>query len=347
MDFGCSPGLKSQSMNSATATTSDRDAFERLIQPYRSELHAHCYRMLGSVHDAEDALQDALLRAWRGLPRFEGRSSLRSWLYRIATNSCLRLIERRPRRVLPIDHGPPADPHGELAEPLVESVWLEPYPDAEIEDTFAATEARFDQRESIELAFAAALQHLPARQGAVLILRDVLGFSGAEVAEALDTTPTAVYSTLQRAHKTVEERLPAQSQQATMRTIGDARLSELVDSFVAAWERGDVEQIVAMLTDDATMAMPPRPSWYRGREAIGAFLAQRPLAGGRLRRLVPVQANGQLAFGAYVWDRATGRLEAHAIQLLTLAPDGRIEAISAFMGAEMIAPFGLPADPLA
>jgi RNA polymerase sigma-70 factor (ECF subfamily) len=245
-------------MNSIPANTTDRDSFQELVEPYRSELHAHCYRMLGSAHDAEDALQDSLLRAWRGLPQFEGRSSLRSWLYRIATNSCLRLIERRPRRVLPIDYGPAADAHDELAEPLVESVWIEPYPDAAIADGFAAPEARYEQRESVELAFVAALQQLPARQRAVLILRDVLGFSGAEVAEALDTTPAAVYSALQRAHKTVDERRPTYSQQATLRALGDARVSELVERYIDAWERGDVEAIVAMLSEDATLAMPPR-----------------------------------------------------------------------------------------
>src|SRR4051795_12604475 len=193
-----------------------------LVEPYRAELHAHCYRMLGSVHDAEDALQEALTSAWRALPRFEGRSSLRSWLYKIATNACLKLLERTPRRVLaeeyapPADPGaarprlggappPPADPGAARAEPLTEIPWLGPYPDV-----------AYEQRESIELAFIAALQHLPPRQRAVLILRDVLGFSGAEVAETLDTTPESVYSLLQRAHKTVEERLPAQSQQATL-----------------------------------------------------------------------------------------------------------------------------------
>src|SRR4051812_11548969 len=174
--------------------------------------------MLGSPQDGEDALQDALLRAWRGLPRFEGRSSLRSWLYTIATNACLKVIERRPKRVLPIDYGPAADPHDGPGEPLVESVWVEPYPDERLalQDGFAAPEARYEQRESVELAFVAALQHLPARQRAVLILREVLGFSGAEVADALDTTPASVYSALQRAHKTVDERLPEQSQQATL-----------------------------------------------------------------------------------------------------------------------------------
>src|ERR1700755_210641 len=184
-----------------TAPARTEDEFRRLVEPHRAELHAHCYRMLGSSHDAEDALQDALLRAWRGLPQFEGRSSLRSLLYRIAANSCLRLIEGRPKRVLPIDYGPQSDAHDNPASPLVESVWIEPYEDAVIADGFAAPQARYQRRESVELAFVAALQHLPARQRAVLILRDVLGFSGAEVAETLETTPSAVYSTLQRAQK--------------------------------------------------------------------------------------------------------------------------------------------------
>src|SRR5438876_9861964 len=199
----------------------DQDAYGRLVEPYRTELHAHCYRMLGSVHDAEDALQEALLRAWRGLSRFEGRSSLRSWLYTIATNASLNAIEKRPKRVLPIDYGPPADPHGGPGEPIVESVWVEPYPDEVLglEDGFAAPEASYEQREGVELAFVAALQHLPANQRAVLILREVLGFSAKEVAETLQTTVASVNSALQRARASVEARVPAQSQQETLRSV--------------------------------------------------------------------------------------------------------------------------------
>src|SRR5437868_2278741 len=209
----------------AGARRGEEVAFQRLLEPYRPELHAHCYRMLGSVHDAEDALQDVLLRAWRGLGRFEGRSSLRSWLYTIATNACLNLIARRPKRVLPIDYAPAADPHGGPGEPIVESVWVEPYPDEMLglEDGFAAPDARYEQRESVELAFIAALQHLSATQRAVLILREVLGFSAREAAESLDTTVASVNSALQRARKTVGERRPEQSQQATARTLGDDR----------------------------------------------------------------------------------------------------------------------------
>jgi RNA polymerase sigma-70 factor (ECF subfamily) len=212
-------------------------SFDEVTEPYRAELYAHCYRMLGSVQDAEDALQDALLRAWRALPRFKGRSSLRSWLYRIATNSCLRLIERRPKRVLPIEYGPQSDPHDDLAPPLAESVWIESYPDSALGEEFASPDARYEQRESVELAFIAALQRLPARQRAVLILRDVLGFDAAEVAETLETTPQAVNSALQRARTTCEEQLPQLSQQATLRSLGDARVREIVRRYMDAWER--------------------------------------------------------------------------------------------------------------
>src|SRR6266480_2157386 len=212
------------------ARRGDEGAYRDLVETHRSELHAHCYRMLGSLHDAEDALQEALLRAWRGLPKFEGRSSLRSWLYTIATNTCLNAIERRPKRVLPIDYGPATDPHVAPGEPIVESVWLEPYPDETLglEDGYAAPEASYEQREGVELAFVAALQHLPANQRAVLILREVLGFSAKETAEMLDTTVASVNSALQRARAATDERVPEQSQQTTLRALGDGELRELV-----------------------------------------------------------------------------------------------------------------------
>jgi len=325
------------------ARRGDEEAYARLVEPHRGELHAHCYRMLGSVPDAEDALQEALLRAWRGLPRFEGRSSLRSWLYKIATNACLKAIERRPKRVLPIDYGPAADPHDAPGEPLVESVWVDPYPDEKLglEDGFSAPEARYERRESVELAFVAALQHLPAQQRAVLILRDVLGFSGHEVAEALETTTASVYSALQRAHKTVDERLPEQSQQATLRSLGDAALRDVVDGYVDAWERGDVDAVVAMLAEDATMAMPPIATWYGGRDAVAAFLRGWPLAGEARWRLVHARANGQPAFGHYIWDAEQGSFRPHGVNVLTLR-GARIAEITAFLTPEAFARFGLP-----
>jgi RNA polymerase sigma-70 factor, ECF subfamily len=302
------------------ARRGDEHAYSRLVEPYRSELHVHCYRMLGSIHDAEDALQEALLRAWRGLSGFEGRSSLRSWLYRIATNASLNVIERRPRRVLPIDYGPSADPHEGPGEPVVESVWVEPYPDERLglEDGYAAPEARYEQRESVELAFIAALQHLPARQRAVLILRAVLGFSAQEVAETLDTTVASVNSALQRARAAVEERLPEQSQQATLRSLGDDRLAEIVEGYVDAWERGDVEAVVAMLTEDVAFAMPPLRTWYRGRDALTIFLAGWPLSGAWRWRHVRARANGQEALAFYSWDKDEGSYLPFALNVLTL-----------------------------
>src|SRR3954471_15510325 len=224
----------------------DETAFQRLVGPFRGELHAHCYRMLASVHDAEDALQETLLRAWRAIGRFEGRSSLRSWLYTIATNTCLNHIARRPKRVLPIDYGPATDPHEGPGEPLVESVWIEPYPDEQVGlgDGLAAPEARYEQREGVELAFVAALQHLPANQRAVLVMREVLGFSAKETAEALETSVPSVNSALQRARATVDDRLPERSQQTTLRELGDDEISALVDRYLAAWESDDVETVV-------------------------------------------------------------------------------------------------------
>ncbi len=318
--------------------------YDRLVEPHRAELRAHCYRMLGSAQDAEDALQEAMLRAWRGLARFEGRSSLRTWLYTITTNVCLKMIQRRPKLVLPIDHGPPSDPHDGTAPPLVESVWIEPYPDEDLGlgDTHAGPEARYDERESVELAFIAALQHLPARQRAVLILRDVLGFSAREVAATLDATPAAVDTALQRARRNADERLPERSQQATMRALGDRRLREIVDRFVAAWERADVEAVVGLLAEQAVASMPPVPTWFRGREAVATFLAARPLGGTTPVRLVATGANGQPAFAQYRWDAAAGAFLPHDLFVLTFAGEQILE-LTAFLTDEMFARFGLPA----
>jgi RNA polymerase sigma-70 factor (ECF subfamily) len=321
----------------------DPDAFTRLVEPYRTQLRAHCYRMLGSLPDADDALQETLLRAWRGLARFEGRSSLRSWLYTIATNASLRTIERRPRRVLPIDYAPAADPHDGPAQPLTESVWLEPYPDAQLglAADLLGPDARYEQRESIELAFTAALQHLPARQRAVLILRDVLGFSARETAEALETTPVSVDSALQRAHRTIDERMPARTQQATLRALGDTELREIVNRFADAWERNDVDTVVALLADDARMTMPPQPSWFQGRDAIATFLRSWPLSPHNRFRLLPTSANGQPAFAGYLWDQRTSSFEAESIVVLTVRGDS-IEEITAFRMPELFERFGLP-----
>jgi RNA polymerase sigma-70 factor, ECF subfamily len=314
------------------ARRGDEDAFRRIVEPRRSELHAHCYRMLGSLHDAEDALQDALLRAWRGLPRFDGRGPVRAWLYKIATNACLDVISRRPKRVLPIDYAPSSDPHDGPGEPLIESLWVEPYPDEQLglDDGFAAPEARYEIRESVELAFVAALQHLPANQRAVLILREVLGFSAQEVSESLETTVASVNSALQRARKTVDERLPEQSQQATLRALGDQRLTEIVDGYMDAMQRGDIEAVVAMLAQDASWSMPPLASWYRGHEDLAVFLAVGPLSGNWRWRHVRTTANGQPAVGCYTWREDEGCYRPFALDILSLR-GGQISEVTAFI----------------
>ena len=318
----------------------DDDAFRLLVEPHRAELHAHCYRMLGSLHDAEDALQDALLRAWRGLSGFDGRSGLRRWLYRITTNACLDAISRRPKRVLPIDYEPSADLAADV--PLGPSTWVEPYPDEAIglEGGYAGPAACYEQREAVELAFVAALQHLPPRQRAVLILREVLGFSAREVAESLRTTTASVNSALQRARKTLSDRLPERSQQATLSSLGDERVCELVERFSDAFERGDIDAIVALLAEDVTFAMPPYTSWSRGRDAVtDSWL----MPGGpepRLRYL-PTRANGQLALAAYRLEPAQDRYVPIALDVLTLR-DRQIADITAFRTPEVFPRFGLP-----
>jgi RNA polymerase sigma-70 factor (ECF subfamily) len=324
-----------------TARAGDENAFAKLIEPYRGQLHAHCYRMLGSVHDAEDALQEVSLRAWRGLERFEGRSSLKSWLYTIATNTCLNHIEKRPKRVLPVDYAPAADPHGGPGEPIVESVWVEPYPDELIgvEDELAGPEARYEQREAIELAFVAALQLLPGNQRAVLILREVLGFSAQEVADTLETTVASVNSALQRARKAVEERAPEQSQQETLREVGDERIQELVERYMEAWERGDVDTVMELLADDASFAMPPLASWFGGEESIRIFLEGWPMSGAWRWRTIPARANGQPAIAYYTWDEDEGAYLPFALNVLTFRGE-QISDVVAFVARATDIPSG-------
>ncbi len=322
----------------AGARAGDQDAFGRLFEPHRRELQAHCYRMLGSVHDAEDAVQDTSLRAWRALARFEGRSSLRSWLYTIATNTCLTQIERRPKRLLPMDHAAATAPHLGPGEPLVESVWVEPFPDEQLglEDGLASPDARYEQRESVELAFIVALQHLPATQRAVLILREVLGFSAREVADTLDTTVASVNSALQRARASLEGRMPDQSQQATLRTLGDDGLRELVDAYVDAWMREDVEGVVALLAEDATFSMPPASTWFGPRDQIATFLRGFPLSRAWRWKALPARANGQPALAFYAWDEASAAYLPFALNVLTIR-DGRIGDVVAFIARQATA----------
>jgi RNA polymerase sigma-70 factor, ECF subfamily len=301
------------------ASAGDEDAFAQIVEPYRGQLHAHCYRMLGSIYDADDALQETLLRAWRGLAGFGGRSAFHSWLYTIATNVCLTHIARRPKRVLPIDYGPATDPHVQPGQPVVESIWIEPYPDETLgmEDGFAAPDAAYEQREAVELAFVAALQHLAANQRAVLILREVLGFSAKETAEMLETTVASVNSALQRARAAVSERVPDRSQQATLRSLGDDEVRELVDRYVDAWERNDIDAFAAMLARDATFTMPPMSTWYRTREGIRIWASRSPMTGEWRWKAVLTQANGQPALAFYAWDEASRAYLPFALNLLS------------------------------
>jgi RNA polymerase sigma-70 factor (ECF subfamily) len=320
------------------ARAGDQRAFHAVVEPHGREIRAHCYRMLGSAHDADDALQDTLVRAWRGLAGFAGRSSLRTWLFTIATNVCLATIERTPRRPLPVDLGPASD-HRTGDGAGRETVWLEPYPDHHLDDGPTSPAARYERRESVELAFVAAMQALPATQRAVLLLRDVLGMSAKETALALDTTTASVTSALQRSRATMRRRLPERSQQATLRALGDRRLHAVVTAYVDAWERGDVDAIVAMLADDATFSMPPHPAWYHGRAEIAAFLPRGPMR--EQWRLVPVRANGQVAFGCFRWDAGDRCYAAHSLDVLTLEGT-RIAHITAFIGDSVPGRFGLP-----
>ncbi|WP_202918864.1 sigma-70 family RNA polymerase sigma factor [Saccharothrix deserti] len=323
----------------ARAREGDGDAFTRLVEPLRRELHAHCYRMLGSTHDADDALQDALLRAWRGLARFEGRSSLRSWLYTVATRTCLDTVESRGRRALPVDLGPSSERTVVGNAPLVDVAWLGPYPDAGLGD--GGPDGRYAQREAVELAFVAALQHLPGNQRAALLLFEVLGFSAAEIAAMMNTSTTSVNSALARARRIVAEKVPSRTQQQTLRRIGDARTRQVVADFSAAMERGDADALVALLTEDVTWSMPPLPHWYHGIEAVTDFAVRVPLTSCPPWRHVATSANGQPAVAAYLWNEEAGAFLAWSIDVLTLR-DELISEITAFVGPEHFPAFDLP-----
>jgi RNA polymerase sigma-70 factor, ECF subfamily len=324
------------------ARAGDEAAFERLIAPHRGEIHALCYRMLGSLHDAEDASQEALLRAWRAVGRFEGRSSFRTWLHRIATNVCLDEIARRPKRVLPIDYGPPARSGAPNPARLEAPIWLEPYPDGSIEiaDDAIGPEARYEQRETLELAFVAALQHLPPRQRAVFVLRDVLGLPAAAVAQMLSASTVSVNSALQRARETISSRLPDHSQQEELRRLGDDRLREFVSRLVRAFERGQIAAIMALLAEDAVFSMPPYPAWYQGRDRIAdSWLMPQESPTGL--RFLSTRANGQLALGVYKLDAARNLYMPNCLEVFGLRGE-LISEVTSFRNPELIRVFGLP-----
>jgi RNA polymerase sigma-70 factor (ECF subfamily) len=287
--------------------------------------------MLGSVHDADDALQETLIRAWRGAAGLREGSSARSWLYAIATNVCLTEIERRKRRMLPHDLGPSVDGRTPPGRPLTEDAWLEPYPDALLGPAGPTPEARYEQLESVELAFIAAVQHLAANQRAALMLCDVLGFAAREAAQMLSTSVASVNSALQRARAAVAERVPARTQQATLRALGERELSRLVDRYVEAWERGDVDGFAALLAEDATFAMPPLGTWYATRDEVVAWARTFSLVDDWRWRALACRANGQPALAFYAWDGPSSAFLPFALNVLTFADDGRVRDVTAFI----------------
>jgi RNA polymerase sigma-70 factor, ECF subfamily len=325
------------------ARDGDDVAFTRLVEPLRRELHAHCYRMLGSAHDADDALQDALLRAWKGLAGFEGRSSLRSWLYTVTTHACLDSVRRRGSRAMPVDLGPSSERAVVDAAPRTDVAWLGPYPDTGLTDAPLGPDARYEQREAVELAFVAALQHLPGNQRAALLLFEVLGFSAAEIAAMMKTSRASVNSALQRARAIVAERVPARTQQQTLRELDDTRLKDLVSEFSRALERGDADGLVTLLTADVTWSMPPLPHWYRDLGPVMDFAVRVPLTGCGSWRHLPTNANGQPAVACYLRPGGAGAHDFWSINVLTLRGP-HIAAITSFLGSDLPAVFGLPAS---
>lgn len=314
----------------ARARAGDNDAFSELTAPYRRELHVHCYRILGSVQDAEDLLQETLLSAWQALDRFDGRS-LRAWLYRIATNRCLNYLRDTSRRPKVTNM-----PEFSGASPSDEPWWLEPYPDALMDDIALAPEARYDARESIALSFVSGLQRVPTQQRAALVLRDVMGFSASEIAEMLDSTPASVNSSLQRARARVEQLEPPDGVPRA-RSEHEARV---VDQFVESFQRGDLEGVIALLSEDAKFTMPPEPVEFRGPRAIAEFLRSRGFWGQGLK-LVPTRANNQPAYGYYLPDPNANIHRASGILVLSVRAD-RISAMTRFGDSSLLARFGLP-----
>ncbi|HLO28698.1 MAG TPA: sigma-70 family RNA polymerase sigma factor [Anaerolineales bacterium] len=335
----------------AAARNGDAGRFSELTEPYRRELQVHCYRILGSLHDAEDLVQETFLRAWRRLDTYEGRASFRSWLYKIATNACLDFLDQqRSRRLLPNASLPRADPRAGITPPAPEMTWLEPFPDEWLSDSAAINpEARYTDSESVSLSFLTALQVLPPRQRAVLILRDVLDFSAIETADVLELTVSSVNSALHRARTTLSQRYRHEKMEATTLSATDERTRWLLDHFVQAWESADVNGLVALLKQDAAFAMPPSPSWYQGRKAIQIFTAATIFADDGMFpgkaadrwRLLPTRANGSPAFAIY--QRAEKNdYQPFGLVVLTIERN-KLSEIMSFIDPSLPALFGFPA----
>jgi RNA polymerase sigma-70 factor (TIGR02960 family) len=325
--------------NLARARAGDDEAFRRLTEPYRRELQLHCYRILGSMQDAEDLVQETLLAAWRGLDAFEGRASVRAWLYRIATNRCLNALRARARRPQEVPSMPPSPEPTRRVDPI----WLQPYPDVLLEDLpdrSPGPAARYEARESIELAFIVALQGLPPSQRVALVLRDVLGFRNAEVAEMLDLGEASVKGALQRARAALRTRLPAADRERAPQPNSAAE-RRLVGRFADAVQSGNIDDIVTLLTDDALLTMPPQPVVYLGHDAIATFLRHREELRGTPLRIVPTRANTQPAFGCYLPDARAAIARPYGLIVLTLAGDA-VAAITWFADTAVFPHFGLP-----
>jgi RNA polymerase sigma-70 factor (ECF subfamily) len=327
------------------ARAGDQDAFQSLTDPYRYELRVHCYRIVGSLQDAEDLVQETLLRAWRRLETFEERASIRAWLYKIATNACLDALDKQ-RRILPRVGYAPADPQAPLSSVAAEPAWLDPCPDDWFNDLTVSPEARYTAHESMSLAFLVALQLLPPRQRAILILRDVLDWQASEVAELLDVTVPAVNNALRRARLTLQDHATRNSASSLVNPLpADDKLRTVLDRYVRAWEAADISTLIAMLKEDAVMSMPPSTAWFQGREAIRAFTTRQIFPGmGAARWLFkPVRANGQPAFAVYEPDKTGKQYQAHSIHALTL--DGlEVVEITVFYEPALFRFFGLPAQ---
>ncbi len=334
-------GQSAQDADLARAREGDDAAFTHLVAPLRQELRAHCYRMLGSVHDAEDAVQEVLVRAWRGLARFEGRSTLRTWLYTVATRACLDIIGARGMRALPVDLGPSSE-HAAIDQlPRTDIAWLGPYPDAGLPHGPAGPEARYEQREAVELAFVAACQHLPGNQRAALLLFDVLGFTAAEIAAIMDTSTASVNSALARARRVLADKLPASTQQQRLASTGDSRGRTLAAGFASALERGDPDALIALLTEDVTWSMPPLPHWYQGVDAVCDFAVRVPMSSCGSWRYRLISANAQPAIAFYLGADPMLPHDAWSITVLNLRDD-RIAEITSFLAPDHFTLFGLP-----
>jgi RNA polymerase sigma-70 factor (ECF subfamily) len=316
-----------------------------LIEPYRRELHLHCYRLLGSLHDAEDLVQETMLRAWRRFDTFKGRGSLRTWLYTIATNACLDTLKKRPPRTMPVASYPTADHCAPIAPAIADPIWLEPFPDSWLAEVAEDPEVRYTRRESVSLAFLTVLQLLPPRQRAVLILSDVLDWRASEIAHLLEISVSAVNSVLHRSRVTLASHYHRDEREMVQASRADAETSALLSRYVQAWETDDVAGIVALLKEDAILSMPPIPSWYQGREAIRAILTIAPFGSGVSGRwrLYPTAANAQPAFAFYRADQSQGTYQAFGIQIVALdTPTRQITEMTIFKAPSLVTSFGFP-----